>query len=266
MRRAEPDEPVEAIDGLAPRDPADASQEPSDPGVVTVRGEPQPRRVGVGPFSLRQVTVAIGVVVAGALALTLAVQPLGSIAPQLPIPEPSAYLLGTPTPGLQPGQLAPELAGTRSDGSAFQLTDLDGQPLRLADYRGKVVWLNFWTSWCQPCQLETPLLRTMDETYGKDGLVIIAVQVQQTVADGQRYAATYNLHYRIGADVSGVVYGTYKAFALPTHFFIDQRGVIREVVNGPLNDASASAIVETLLGIAPSARPSAASTAAPSAS
>src|SRR5207248_1923587 len=101
-----------------------------------------PRRAGVGPFSLRQVTGAIGIVIVGAVLLTLAVQPLGSIAPGLPVPEPSAYLLRNPIPGLNPGDLAPELAGARSDGSPYQLTDLDGRPIRLADLRGKVVWLN----------------------------------------------------------------------------------------------------------------------------
>jgi peroxiredoxin len=227
--------------------------------------EHPPRRVGVGPFSLRQVTVAIGVVVAGALALTLAVQPLATISPGLPRPEPSAYLLTSPIPGLSVGQLAPELAGTRADGSSFQLTDLNGQPIRLADLRGKVVWINFWTSWCSPCQQETPMLRTMDDTYRSDGLALIAVQVQQTVADGQRYAQTYGLRYRIGADVSGDVFNLYKGFALPTQFFIDQRGVIRQVVNGPLDDASAAAIIESLLGISPSTRPSARPSAGPSA-
>jgi thiol-disulfide isomerase/thioredoxin len=234
----------------------EASVAPRAPEVVVGPAGPRPqRRLGVGPFSLRQVTAAIGVVVLGALALTLAVQPLGSIAQPLPVPEASAYLLRSAIPGLNPRALAPELAGTTSDGTTIQLTDLDGRPIRLADLRGKVVWLNFWTSWCEPCQAETPMLRTMDQTYRDDGLVIVADQVQQTVADGQRYAATYNLGYRIGADVTGAVFNTYKGFALPTQFFIDQHGIIREVVNGPLDDASAAAIVESLLGIAPSAHP-----------
>src|SRR6185369_6209051 len=93
------------------------------------------RARGVGPFSLRQVTLAIGIVVAGAILLTLSVKPLGSTAIGLPIPEPSAYLLGAPIPGLNPGDAAPELAGTRADGTAFGLTDLDGNAVRLADLR-----------------------------------------------------------------------------------------------------------------------------------
>jgi peroxiredoxin len=209
---------------------------------------PRPkRRLGVGPFSLRQVTAAIGVVIVAALVLTLAARPLGSTAPGLPIPEPSAYLLGNPIPGLNPGDLAPELTVQRADGSTFQLVDLAGNPLRLADLRGKVIWLNFWASWCPPCQAETPILRTMDQRYRDRGLVLIGVQVQQTVADGQRYAQAYDLGYRIGADVSGDIFRAYKVFALPTQFFIDPNGVIRQVVNGPLDETAASAIVERLL-------------------
>lgn len=218
-------------------------------------------RRGVGPFSLRQVTLAAVVVALGGVLLTLAVQPLGSSTPGLPVPNPSAYLLRNPIPGLKPGDLAPELAGTRSDGTAFQLTDLDGKPIRLADLRGKVVWLNFWASWCGPCRAETPTLRTLDETYRDRGLALIAVQVQQTVDDGRRYAQTYGLGYTIGADVSGDVFRAYKVFALPTQFFIDRQGVVRSVVNGPLNERSAAAIIESLLGITASPSPGSAPTA-----
>jgi peroxiredoxin len=222
--------------------------DPASPVTGPSGHRPQAKRAfGVGPFSLRQVTGAIAVVVVAAIALTLAVRPLGSTAPGLPVPEPSAYLLGNPIPGLSAGDAAPELTVQRGDGTTFQLTDLDGRPIRLADLRGQVVWLNFWASWCPPCQAETPILRTIDEQYGDRGLALIGVQVQQTIADGQRYAQTYDLRYRIGADVAGDVFRAYKVFALPTQFFIDRTGVIREIVNGPLDEASASAIVEALL-------------------
>ncbi len=208
---------------------------------------PPLRRRRVGPFSLRQVALALGAVVVTAVVLTIATAPLGSTTPGLPNPAASAYLLGSPVPGLQVGQLAPELAGTLDDGSAFTLTDLDGHPIRLADLRGRAVWLNFWASWCPPCQAETPTLRAMDERYRDRGLTLIAVQVQQTVDDGRRYAATYNLEYSIGADVSAAVFRTYRVYALPTQFFIDPAGVIRAVVNGPLDDGSAARLIETIL-------------------
>jgi len=212
----------------------------------------RPRRARVGPFSLRQVTLAISVVAVVGVLLTLANAPLGRVGPGLPIPEPSAYLLRSALPGLNPGEAAPELSVTHDDGTRFQLTDLQGNTIRLADLRGKVVWLNFWASWCPPCQSETPILRKMDLAYRDRGLVIVGVQVQQTVDDGQRYASTYDLGYRIGADVSADIFREYKVFALPTQFFINGDGIIRTVLNGPVDETSASALIEVLLPRTPS--------------
>lgn len=205
------------------------------------------RRRGVGPFSLRQVSGALGVVVVAAIVLTIATAPLGSTTPGLPNPGASAYLLGSPIPGLQVGNVAPELAGTLPDGSAFQLTDLDGQPIRLADLRGRAVWINFWASWCPPCQAETPTLRTLDARYRDRGLTLIAVQVQQTADAGREYAARYDLHYTIGQDVSAAIFHAYRVFALPTQFFIDPQGVIRAVINGPVTEQGAARLIESIL-------------------
>jgi peroxiredoxin len=210
------------------------------------------RRRGVGPFSLRQVTLAILVVMAVAIGLTLATVPIAPINPSLPVPEPSAYLLGSPVPGLALGDLAPELAVDTANGRV-QLADLDGTPIRLEDLRGKAVWLNFWASWCPPCQFETPTLRSMDQRYRDRGLVIVAVQVQQTVDAGRDYASRYGLEYTIGADVTGDIFHLYRGFALPTQFFIDADGRIRQIVNGPLSDVRATQLIEALL---PTARPS----------
>jgi peroxiredoxin len=225
------------------------------------------RRRGVGPFSLRQVTVAIGIVMTVAVVLTLASVPLGSTTPGLPQPGASAYLLSSPIPGLQVGALAPELSVQRADGSTFQLTDLDGKPIRLADLRGKVVWLNFWASWCPPCQYETPTLRSMANEFADRGLVLVGIQVQQTLDDAKAYAARYDLQYPIGADVAGDIFHAYHVFALPTQFFIDPHGVLVKVVNGPLDEASAAALIESILPSASSnpaaAAPSPAASAAP---
>ena len=205
------------------------------------------RRRGVGPFSLRQVTIAIVAMMGAAIIGTLATRPLGTVPIGLPVPDPSAFLIGSPEPGLGIGDLAPELTFNDDTGAAVQLADLDGNPIRLADLRGKVVWLNFWASWCPPCQYETPTLRSMDQRYRERGLVIVAVQVQQTVDAGREYAARYGLQYAIGADVTGAIFHTYRVFALPTQFFIDPEGRIRTIVNGPLSDTRASGLIEALL-------------------
>ncbi|MCI0582253.1 MAG: TlpA family protein disulfide reductase [Chloroflexi bacterium] len=227
--------------------PVSPEPTPSTPPAVPGPSLTPPRRRGVGPFSLRQVAGALGVVVVTAIVLTVATAPLGSTTPGLPDPAASAYLLRSPIPGLRVGDLAPELAGAASDGSAFVLADLDGNPIRLADLRGRAVWVNFWASWCPPCQSETPILREIDERYRDRGLTLVAVQVQQTVEDGVSYADRYDLEYAIGADVSAAVFRTYRVFALPTQFFIDPDGVIRAVVNGPLDLAGATRLVESIL-------------------
>ena len=148
---------------------------------------------------------------------------------------------------------APELAALLGDGTTYQLTDLDGRPIRLADLRGKVVWLNFWASWCPPCQQETPILRELDAKYRDRGLEIVGISVQETTpTDVGAYADRYELDYTIGFDGSGHILRDYQVFALPTQFFIDTNGVIQLVVNGPVDEAGATALIESMLGAVPS--------------
>ena len=210
---------------------------------------PPPRRGVIGPFTARQLLTVLSVIVVAAMALTVVTRP---IAPgpgtATPFPESTPFLVGEPTEGLRPGDLAPELAVTRDDGSTFQLTDLDGQPVRLEDLRGKVVWLNFWASWCPPCQAETPVLREMDEAYRDQGLAIVGVAVQETTVENVAdYAARYELDYPIAFDAYADIFRLYRVFALPTQFFIAPDGRILEVVNGPLSQADATARVEAWL-------------------
>lgn len=211
----------------------------------------RPARRGVGPFSLRQVSLVGAAVILTAVGVTLATAPLGTTGPDLPVPGATAYLVGSPVPGLRVGDLAPELVVPDGGGGTFGLTDLNGRPIRLADLRGRVVWLDFWASWCPPCQSETPTIRALDEKYRDRGLTIVAVQVQQPVEEGRRYAERYGLEYAIGADTAGHVFRAYRVYALPTQFFIDPDGVIRTIVNGPLDEAGASRLIEALLPTAP---------------
>ncbi len=205
----------------------------------------------IGPFSGRQLllaAVSIAIVAIVGVAITT---PLGNTAagPSLVNPRATPFIIGAaPSEGLRPGALAPELATTLGDGSTYQLTDLDGRPIRLADLRGKVVWLNFWASWCPPCQQETPILRDLDERYGDRGLAIVGISVQETSpTDVASYADRYELDYTIGFDGSGHILRLYRVFALPTQFFIDVNGVVTHVVNGPVDEQGAKALIESLL-------------------
>jgi peroxiredoxin len=211
----------------------------------------------IGPFTVRQLGTVAAVVAVVAVLLVLVTRPIGA-APAGPtaLPVATPFLVGAATTGLQPGDLAPELQVKAADGSPAPLLDLSGNPVRLADLRGKLVWLNFWATWCPPCQGETPVLRDMDEQYASRGLAIVGVAVQETTPDDVRaYAQKYGLGYTIAFDATADVFDTYKVFALPTQVFIGPDGAVRQVVNGPLTDDTARQMIEAWLP-GPSASPS----------
>ncbi|MDH5244752.1 MAG: TlpA family protein disulfide reductase, partial [Chloroflexota bacterium] len=198
-----------------------------------------PKHGLVGPFSGRQLLL-VGVLVAGlAVVLVAVTTPLGTagVAPAPVDPRATPFVIGeAPAEGLRAGDTAPEFTIDLDDGSTYQLRDLDSDPVTLAELRGKVVWINFWASWCPPCQQETPILRDLDERYRDRGLEIVGVSVQETSVDDVRaYADRYGLGYTIGFDGSGHVFRAYKIYALPTQFFVDVNGVIAQVVNGPVD-------------------------------
>ena len=204
----------------------------------------------VGPFTGRQLAVAAIVVVAVAVGLVVATTPLGSVNPTGPgDPRATPYILGpAPAQGLRPGDIPPELELTAADGTKTPFKDLDGNPISLADLEGKAVWINFFASWCPPCQSETPVLRDIAERYKDRGLEVVGISVQETNADDVRaYADRYQLGYTIGADLTGEIFRDYRLWGLPTQFFVGPDGVIRSVVLAPLTEAGAAAQVEAIL-------------------
>lgn len=212
--------------------------------------EHKPERHGlIGPFSGRQLAAVLGIVIVAAVVLVAATRPLGQLGPTGPgDPRPTAFLLGSPTIGLEPGSLAPEMSGTRADGSAWALQDVNGRPISLAALRGKGVWINFWASWCGPCQSETPTLRDTYDAYKDRGLEMIGISVQETnPADVAAYAAKYAVGYTIAADLSADVLHLYRVYSLPTQVFIGPDGRIRKVLLGPVSPEQAAAEVEAIL-------------------
>lgn len=202
----------------------------------------------IGPFTLKHIVVLLGSLLGVGMVLTVLTTPLSPPA-ATPPPQPGAsfVIVGEATEGLAIGQRAPELEGIR-DGQVVGLLDLDGDPVRLADLAGRPVWVNFWASWCPPCQEETPVLRAMDQRYRDAGLAIVAVSVQESSpADVRQYAETYDLDYTIGFDARSEVFRAWLGFGLPTHYFLDGEGIVRVRHYGPLSMIQATAIIEALL-------------------
>jgi peroxiredoxin len=226
------------------------------------------RRGLIGPFSGRQLLAgAMTIVVAGVL-LVVVTTPLGKppgIGPNDPqatqfVLDPGAQI------GVRPGDIPPELELVGADGTRRPLTDLAGHPVRLADLRGKAVWLNFWASWCPPCQAETPVIRDIADAYRDRGLVVIGISVQESSPENvAAYAARYQLDYTIAADSTGAIYRLYHPPGLPTSIFIGPEGAVRAFVLAPLSQARAVAQVEAILPAGGSGGPSAGASPSPSA-
>jgi thiol-disulfide isomerase/thioredoxin len=228
---------------------------------------PRERRGLIGPFSGRQLLAAALIVVVSAVLLVVVTTPLGSVNPIGPgDPRATQYVLDpNGAVGVQPGNIPPELAVQRPDGSTYQLADLDGAPVRLADLRGKAVWINFFASWCPPCQSETPILRDLADEYRDRGLVVIGISVRESdVANVAAYAAKYQLGYTIAPDFTGLIFDLYHPPGLPTHIFVGPDGRVRSFVLAPLNLASARAQVEAILPSGATSGPSAGPSAGPS--
>ncbi len=227
-------------------EPGGAERPTPERPIFTHRSE---RHGLIGPFSARQIVGGLVGVVLAAVVLVGVTTPLGTTGDTgVRDPKATPYLIGPAVEGLRAGDRAPEFEVQRSDGSTFRLTDLDGRPIRLADLRGRGVWVNFWASWCPPCQAETPVLRDVYDAYRDRGLVLVGISVQESsAADVRAYAEKYGLGYTVAADLSGDIFRRYRVYALPTQFFIDPDGVIRSIVQGPLDEAGARTHVEAIL-------------------
>lgn len=109
----------------------------------------------------------------------------------------------------------------------FELTSLDGKRVRLSDYRGKAVLLNFWATWCSPCKVEMPWFVDMQKRYGNDGLVVVGVAMDDTDSSKiAQFASEMGVNYPVllGTDKVSEDYGNVEF--LPTSFYIDRDGKI----------------------------------------
>ena len=115
---------------------------------------------------------------------------------------------------------------------AFSVRTLDGRTLKLSDYRGRPVVVDFWATWCKPCRAAMPHLSDMQERYGERGLVVVGLSVDDAAPDEvKRYAETLRVKFRLAMANDRVLddYGPIRA--LPMTFFINRRGeVVRRVV------------------------------------
>lgn len=107
---------------------------------------------------------------------------------------------------------------------SFALSTLGGPSVSLSDYRGRVVLLNFWATWCAPCVLEMPSIQTLYDTYQEQGLEVVAVNVQEDRDIVAAFVEEHGFSFPILLDSNGRTTSTYAVRGLPTSYLIDRTG------------------------------------------
>lgn len=127
--------------------------------------------------------------------------------------------------------------------------DLSGTPKTLADYRGKVVLLNFWASWCTICLQEKPSMERLRVKMAGRPLVIVALASAEAPEEVKAYLSRTKLGFPVLLDPDGSNTKRWKVFALPTSFLLDAEGRVRYVLTGPTewDEGEALRVVESML-------------------
>lgn len=109
----------------------------------------------------------------------------------------------------------------------FELPSTGQNNIKLSNYKGKVVYLDFWASWCGPCKKTFPWMNEMQKKYGKDGFQIVAINVDKQKVDADKFLATAPAEFTILLDPDGNVAKTFDLQGMPSSFIIDRNGTVR---------------------------------------
>jgi thiol-disulfide isomerase/thioredoxin len=208
LRRDKPFAGPAAPDPNAGPDPDESLQPEPPPEIIFRTPFPRPR---VGALRNIVATALVGVVILGLVWYFDSPSGTGSS---------QSF---TPT-GVASGP-APKIGSPAPD---FTLKGLDGQSYTLSDFRGQPVWINFWASWCPPCRAENPDIQALYEANRDEGLVVLGIAVGEEDGAVRGYMERTGLTYLAGLDRSTDIAATYRIVGIPTHFFIDRDGVLRE--------------------------------------
>jgi len=115
----------------------------------------------------------------------------------------------------------------------IKLMDLNGRPVSLSDFRGKIVFLNFWTTWCFDCRIEMPHMQKLHQKYKNKDFAMVAVNLQEPVSQVEQFFKDYKLTFTALLDSDGEVGAHFRIAAIPTTFILDRQGIIIGKVMGP---------------------------------
>ncbi len=130
----------------------------------------------------------------------------------------------------------------------FRVRGLDGKYYQLSDFRGRPVWINFWATWCPPCRAENPDIQETYEENKDDGLVLLALSIGEDADTVGGYVKRTGLTYTVALDQSTAIAAQYRIVGIPTHFFVDRDGILREWRIGSMSKKTMEKKVNEIMG------------------
>jgi peroxiredoxin len=134
----------------------------------------------------------------------------------------------------------------------FRLTDLEGKSQSLGQYRGKIVLVNFWATWCKPCTTEMPAMQASFDKLRDKGFVVLAINELEDDAKVGEHIKQYGHTFPVLMDRDNKVANQFGVFGLPVSVFVDEKGVVQEYITGGLlTEQRIQEIVDRLQSQAP---------------
>jgi peroxiredoxin len=131
----------------------------------------------------------------------------------------------------------PDLAASGNPAPDFTAQSVDGRTVSLGDYRGQVVIVNFWTTWCPACVEEMPVLQDVHRRYADRGVVVLAVDIGESKSEVQRYLNANDLDLTVLLDSREQIAAIYNIRSIPTTYIIDPQGEIDDMHYGSASAA-----------------------------
>jgi cytochrome c biogenesis protein CcmG, thiol:disulfide interchange protein DsbE len=142
------------------------------------------------------------------------------------------------------------LFGVGQPAPPLRVPQLGGGTIDLAALRGKPVWVNFMATWCPPCRDEIPVMGGFAGRYAAKGLVVLAIDVKEDEGTVGSFMTSLNATIPVGLDADGSAQSTWRAAALPVHFWVDTQGIVRDGAFGGIGpDVMAAGLRKILPGV-----------------
>ena len=114
-----------------------------------------------------------------------------------------------------------------------RLNDAAGRPVKLSDFRGQIVFLNFWTTWCFDCRIEMPYMEKLHQRFKDKDFAMVAINLQESAGQVKQFFKKYQLTFTALLDSDGEVGAHFRITSIPTSFILDRQGIIIGKVLGP---------------------------------